>query len=74
MNVIGLRLKVILFASILTLVGIVLFFYGNSMSKHVLYPEGIISGSYLVVLGIFLALAGFLVLVSQIFRGRSILY
>ena len=74
MNVVGLRLKVILFASILVLVGLALFFYGNSMTNHVLYPEGIISGSYLVVLGIFLALAGFLVLVSQIFRGHSILY
>jgi len=73
-NVVGLRLKTLMFASVLVLVGLALFFYGTSMSNHVLYPEDLISGSYLVVLGIFLALAGFLVLVSQIFRGRSILY
>jgi hypothetical protein len=73
-NVFGLRLKTIMFASILVLVGIALFFYGTSMTTHVLNPEGLISGSHLVVLGIFLAIAGFLMLVSQIFRGHSLLY
>jgi hypothetical protein len=73
-NVFGLRLKTIMFASVLVLVGIALFFYGTSMSNHVMNPESLISGTYLVVLGIFLAIAGFLVLVSQIFRGHSILY
>jgi len=63
-----------MFASVLVLVGIALFFYGTSMSNHVMKPESLISGTYLVVLGIFLAIAGFLVLVSQIFRGHSILY
>jgi hypothetical protein len=73
-NVFGLRLKTLMFASVLVLVGIALFFYGTSMSNHVMNPESLISGTYLVVLGIFLAIAGFLVLVSQIFRGHSILY
>jgi hypothetical protein len=68
------HLKTMMFASLLVLVGLALFFYGTSMSNHVMNPEGLISGSYLVVLGIFLAIAGFLVLVSQIFRGHSILY
>ena len=68
------RLKTLMFASVLLLVDLALFFYGTSMSNHVMNPEGLISGSYLVVLGIFLAIAGFLVLVSQIFRGHSILY
>jgi len=68
------HLKTMMFASVLVLVGLALFFYGASMSNHVMNPEGLISGSYLVVLGIFLAIAGFLVLVSQIFRGHSILY
>jgi len=68
------HLKTMMFASVLLLVGLALFFYGTSMSNHVMNPEGLISGSYLVVLGIFLAIAGFLVLVSQIFRGHSILY
>ena len=74
MNVVGMHLKTLMFASVLLLVGLALFFYGTSMSNHVMNPEGLISGSYLVVLGIFLAIAGFLVLVSQIFRGHSILY
>jgi len=68
------HLKTLMFASVLLLVGLALFFYGTSMSNHVMNPECLISGSYLVVLGIFLAIAGFLVLVSQIFRGHSILY
>ena len=74
MNVVGMHLKTLMFASVLLLVGLALFFYGTSMTNHVMNPEGLISGSYLVVLGIFRAIAGFLVLVSQIFRGRSILY
>ena len=74
MNVVGMRLKMLMFASVLVLVGLALFFYGTSMSNHVMKPESLISGTYLVVLGIFLAIAGFLVLVSQIFRGHSILY
>ena len=47
-----------------------LVFHGTSMNNHVMNPEGFISGSYLVVLGIFLATAIFLGLVSQIFRGH----
>lgn len=74
MNVVGVHIKTIIFACILIFVGIGLFFYGNSMSTNVLDSEGLISGTYLVVLGIFLAIAGFLVLVSQIFRGHSMVY
>jgi hypothetical protein len=37
-------------------------------------PRSVLSGSYMVVIGIFLAIAGFLVLVSHIFRGRSMFY
>jgi len=73
-NVVGVHIKTIIFACILIFVGIGLFFYGNSMSTNVLDSEGLISGTYLVVLGIFLAIAGFLVLVSQIFRGHSMVY
>jgi hypothetical protein len=36
--------------------------------------RSIISGVYLVVFGIFLAVAGFMVLVSQVFRGRSVIF
>ena len=74
MNMVGIHLKTVIFASILTVVGLALFFYGTSMSNDVLDSKGLISGTYLVVLGIFLTIAGFLVLVSQIFRGRSIVY
>ena len=74
MNVVGVHIKTIIFACVLILAGIALFFYGNSMSTYVMHTEGLISGTYLVVLGIFLAIAGFLVLVSQIFRGHSMVY
>lgn len=74
MTVVGMHLKTLIFASVLVLVGLALFFYGTSMSNHMLNSESLISGTYLVVLGIFLAIAGFLVLVSQIFRGHSMFY
>jgi hypothetical protein len=73
-NVVGMHLKTLIFASVLVLVGLALFFYGTSMSKYVMKPDSLISGTYLVVLGIFLAIAGFMVLVSQIFRGHLIAF
>jgi hypothetical membrane protein len=73
-NVVGMRLKTMIFASVLILVGLAVFFYGTSLGKDVLNPESLISGTYLAVVGVFLAIAGFLVLVSQIFRGHSVLY
>ena len=68
------RLKMMLFASVLILVGLVIFLYGTSMGNNVLNPESLISGTYLAVVGVFLAIAGFLMLVSHVFRGRSMFY
>jgi hypothetical protein len=73
-NVVGMRLKTMMFASVLILVGLAIFYYGTSLGNDVLNPESLISGTYLAVVGVFLAIAGFLVLVSQIFRGHSVLY
>ena len=67
---ISLRLSAIIVASLLVFIGLALFFYGTSMTN----PRSVLSGSYLVVIGIFLAIAGFLMLVSHVFRGRSMLY
>ena len=74
MNVFGMRLKTMMFASVLIVVGLAIFFYGTSMGNQGMNPESLISGTYLAVVGVFLAIAGFLVLVSQIFRGHSVLY
>ena len=63
-----------MFASVLIMVGLAIFFYGTSMGSNVLNPEDLISGTYLAVVGVFLAIAGFLVMVSQVFRGHSVLY
>ena len=68
------HLKTMMFASVLIMVGLAIVFYGTSMGSNVLNSEDLISGTYLAVVGVFLAIAGFLVLVSQIFRGHSIVY
>ena len=68
------RPKMIIFAIILMLVGLLVFFYGTSMTNNVFNSEDLISGTYLAVVGVFLAIAGFLVMVSQVFRGHSVLY
>jgi protein-S-isoprenylcysteine O-methyltransferase Ste14 len=73
-NVVGMRLKVMLFASVLVLVGLTLFFYGTSISNDLMKPESLISGTYLVVVGIFLAIAGFLMLMLQMFQRHSLIY
>ena len=39
------------------------------MANDVLNSEDLISGTYIAVVGTFLAIAGFLVIVSQVFRG-----
>jgi Na+-driven multidrug efflux pump len=63
-----------IFAIILILGGIVLYFYGKPIASHLLNPNNPLSGSYIVIFSVFLVIAGFLVLVSQIFRGKSVLY
>jgi len=68
--VISLRVSVIVVSTLLVLIGFALFFYGTSMTN----PRSVLSGSYLVVFGIFLAIAGFLMLVTHVFRGRSMFY
>lgn len=65
-----LALSVIAVATILLFTGFALFYHGLSSTN----PRSFLSGSYLVVLGVFLAMAGFLMLVTHIFRGRSMLY
>lgn len=68
------RLKTMMFAIVLILVGLAIFYYGTSTGNDVLNPKSLISGTYLAVVGVFLAISGFLILVSQIFRGHSVLY
>jgi hypothetical protein len=73
-KVVGIRLKIMMFATVLILVGCAISFYGISMCSNVLNPERLMSGTYIAVVGAFLAIAGFLVLMAQIFMGRSVLY
>jgi hypothetical protein len=73
-EVVGMRPIMMMFAIGLMLVGLVIFFYGTSMANDVLNSEDLISGTYIAVVGTFLAIAGFLVMVSQVFRGHSVLY
>jgi len=68
------HVKVIMFASVLVFVGLVLFFYGASMTNQVMNPEILISGTYLVVLGIFLGIVGFLMLMLQLFQRHTLIY
>ena len=68
------RLKAVMFASVLTVVGLAVFFYGMSMGNNVLNSKGLISGTYLAVVGIFLAIAGFLMLMLQLFQRQSLVY
>ena len=42
-NVVGMRLKLMMFAGVLVIVGLALFFYGTSMSNHLMNPESLIS-------------------------------
>jgi len=73
-KVFGVQIKVMMFASVLFLVGLAVFFYGTSMSNDGLGSESLISGTYFVVVGVFLAMAGFLVLILQLFQRHSLIY
>jgi hypothetical protein len=57
----------------LIILSMVLYFFGSSITDPVLNPNDPLFGSYLVIFSVFLGIAGFLVLVSQVFPGRSIL-
>jgi hypothetical protein len=70
----GMNLKMIIFASFLFLVGLALFFYGTSLSNQVMNPESLISGTFCVVVGIFLGIAGFLMLMLNMFQHQSLSY
>lgn len=74
MNVFSLRMKLIIFSSALILLGMYFYFYGDSIERNLFNSAGLISGMYIVIFGVFLVLAGFLVLASQVFRGRSVIY
>lgn len=73
-EVVGMRPNMIMFAIGLMLAGLLIFFYGTSMANDVFNPEDLLSGTYIVVVGTFLTISGFLVMVSQVFRGHSVLY
>jgi len=66
--------KVMVFACVLCVVGLALFCQGMSLSGQVMNPENLISGTFFVVLGIFLGLAGFLMLILQMFQRQSLSY
>ena len=68
------NLKLIIFSSFLFFVGLALFVYGTSLSGQVMKPENLISGTFLVVAGIFLGLAGFIMLIMSMFQRQSLSY
>jgi hypothetical protein len=68
------NLKLIIFSCFLFLVGLALFFYGTSLSNQVMNPESLISGTFYVVVGIFLGIAGFLMLILHLFQRQSLSY
>jgi hypothetical protein len=70
----SLSLKVMVFGCFLIILSIGLYFFGSSVTDSALNPKGPFFGSYLVVFSVFLGIAGFLVLVSQVFRGKSLVY
>ena len=74
LTVVSLRTKLIVFSCFLIVLGAIFYFCGDSLASDLLNSRELISGVYFVVFGIFLAIAGFLVLVSQIFRGNSIVF
>ncbi|MGD9131657.1 MAG: hypothetical protein PVH73_08825 [Candidatus Bathyarchaeota archaeon] len=73
-EVVGMRPIMMMFAIGLMLVGLLIFFYGTSIANDVLNSKDLLSGTYIAVVGCFLAIAGFLVMVSQVFRGHSVIY
>ena len=68
------RPKLVMFGIGLIMVGLFIFFYGTSIANDVLNQRDLISGTYLTVVGTFLAIAGFLVITAQVLRGHSVLY
>ena len=71
---IGLRTTLLVFSCALILLGTILSFYGDSLAADLFNSRDVLSGMYIVIFGVFLAVAGFMVLVSQVFRGRSIIF
>ena len=66
--------KVMIFAGILCFVGLALFVHGASLRNQVMNPENLISGTFYVVVGIFLGIAGVLMLILQMFQRQSLSY
>ena len=66
MIAVGIHLKRMMFTSALI---VVVFFYETSIGNDVLNTESLISVTYLAVMLVLLATAGFIVLVSQVFFG-----
>lgn len=70
---IGLSVRILIVGCFLILLSMGLYFFGSSVTDQYLNPTDPIFGSYLVIFSVFLGIAGFLVLVSQVFPSRSIL-
>jgi len=65
---ITLETKGVLVGVVLCLLGLVVFMHGiNNMT-----PVNAVSNSFLVVIGMFLGIAGFIVLITNVFSGGSI--
>ena len=64
--------KVMVFGVILCFVGFAFFLHGASLSNQVMNPENLISGTFYVVVGIFLGIAGVLMLIMQMFQRNSL--
>ncbi|MCW4035447.1 MAG: hypothetical protein NWF03_08805 [Candidatus Bathyarchaeota archaeon] len=64
----------IIFGSILIALGIVFNVYGNTLTANTIQPSGLVSGLYLFIVGVFCLISGVLVLASQVFPRKSVLY
>ena len=64
-KVIQLRVRGVIVGVVLIIIGLAISVYGMNMTK----PGDPLSGMYGAVIGIFLGLAGLLVLFSSVFRG-----
>jgi hypothetical protein len=73
-SAVGMNAKVMVFASALFIVGLTLFAHGTYLSGQMMNPDSLISGTFFVVIGIFLGLAGFLMLILQMFQHQSLSY
>lgn len=70
---VGLSVRILIVGCFLILLSMGLYFFGSSVTDQYLNPSDPLFGSYLVIFSVFLGIAGFLILVSQVFPGRSIL-